>query len=63
MDEPNALTPDPVVAVLNEAGDHRFVLVCEHASNWIPPAYEGLGLDEAVRRSHAAWDPRRTKRR
>ncbi|MCP4319263.1 MAG: N-formylglutamate amidohydrolase [Hyphomicrobiales bacterium] len=57
LDEPNALTPDQVVAVHNEAGDHRLVLVCEHASNWIPPAYRALGLDEAARRSHAAWDP------
>ncbi|WP_419914433.1 N-formylglutamate amidohydrolase [Hoeflea sp.] len=57
LDEPNALTPDQVVAVHNEAGDHRLVLVCEHASNWIPPAYEALGLDETARQSHAAWDP------
>lgn len=57
LDEPNALTPDQVVTVQNEDRDHRLVLVCEHASNWIPPAYHALGLDEAARRSHAAWDP------
>ncbi len=57
VEEANALAPDQAVAVLNEAGDHRLVLVCEHASNWIPPAYHGLGLDKAAQRSHVAWDP------
>ncbi len=56
LDEANPLTPDQVVAVLNEEGDRRLILVCEHASNWIPPIYGDLGLDETARRSHAAWD-------
>jgi len=33
------------------------VIVCEHASNHIPPAYDGLGLDWSARESHVAWDP------
>lgn len=33
------------------------VIVCEHASNHIPPAYDGLGLDAVARDSHVAWDP------
>lgn len=33
------------------------VLVCEHASNAIPPPFGDLGLDVVATRSHAAWDP------
>lgn len=35
----------------------RFVLVCEHASNFFPPRWGDLGLDEAARAAHIAWDP------
>lgn len=35
----------------------RFLIVCEHASNHIPDALDNLGLPEALRRSHIAWDP------
>ncbi len=45
------------VEVLNECGKGRVVLLCEHASCHIPPEYDGLGLAEADRQSHAAWDP------
>jgi len=37
-------------------GTAPFVLICEHAARDIPPEYEGLGLDEKTRTSHAAWD-------
>jgi predicted N-formylglutamate amidohydrolase len=57
LDEPNALTPEQVVSVHNQTGDHRLVLVCEHASNWIPPAFRDLGLESAALISHVAWDP------
>lgn len=33
------------------------VVVCEHASNAMPVEFAGLGLDEAARQSHVAWDP------
>lgn len=33
------------------------VLVCEHASNFIPPEFNALGLTDAQRQSHIAWDP------
>ncbi|ANT61847.1 N-formylglutamate amidohydrolase [Salipiger sp. CCB-MM3] len=33
------------------------LFLCEHASNAIPARYDGLGLSEAARQSHAAWDP------
>ena len=33
------------------------VLACEHASCLIPDEFDGLGLSEAAKGSHAAWDP------
>ena len=33
------------------------LVVCEHASNRIPRGLNGLGVSDAVRRSHVAWDP------
>jgi predicted N-formylglutamate amidohydrolase len=35
----------------------RVVLVCEHASNVIPARWGDLGLTEAQRAAHIAWDP------
>ncbi len=47
----------PIVETLNAAGNGPFILACEHASNFFPPEFDGLGLSEDVRRSHVAWDP------
>jgi predicted N-formylglutamate amidohydrolase len=47
--------PDPV-EVLNPEGASPIVLLCEHASNYIPPEYEGLGVTAAELRRHIAWD-------
>ncbi len=44
------------VEVVNEAGGSPIVLLCEHASNHMPPAYGALGLDAAQTRCHIAWD-------
>jgi len=45
-------------AVLHNAdGNGHILLVCEHAANRIPAALDNLGLDEATRLSHIAWDP------
>lgn len=43
--------------VLNPGGKGRVVLICEHASPRIPSEYNGLGLVDGDRHSHAAWDP------
>lgn len=42
-----------------EHGDSAgpFLFVCEHASNHFPAAFGTLGLSEAQRRAHIAWDP------
>jgi predicted N-formylglutamate amidohydrolase len=34
----------------------RYVIVCDHASNAIPPEYAGLGLDPVQRKRHIAFD-------
>lgn len=35
----------------------RVVVVCEHAANDFPAPWGDLGLDDAARRAHVAWDP------
>lgn len=45
------------VEVLNPQGAGPAILLCEHASHHVPAEYDGLGLDAASARSHAAWDP------
>lgn len=46
-----------VVDVINPSGKGNFVLVCEHASCFIPTVLANLGLSGDVLRSHIAWDP------
>lgn len=47
----------PAFQTIKANGASDIVLVCEHASNTIPSALDGLGLSEAALNSHAAWDP------
>ncbi len=46
----------PAARVLNARGRAPAVLVCEHASRFIPAALQNLGLDDDAARSHVAWD-------
>jgi predicted N-formylglutamate amidohydrolase len=46
-----------VVTIERPDAGGPFVLVCEHASNDIPDAYGALGLTQAERLTHIAWDP------
>ncbi len=46
---------DSVERIAGEASS-RLVLLCDHASNALPPDYDGLGLDEAQRARHIAYD-------
>lgn len=48
---------DDVVEVINPDGRGDVVLVCEHASNFIPADLHDLGLDHDALQSHIAWDP------
>lgn len=57
MNHMKATTLNNTVRVLNPDGRSSVILVCEHASNNIPDAFGDLGLDEAARQSHIAWDP------
>jgi predicted N-formylglutamate amidohydrolase len=45
------------VAVVNPDGRGPFVLVCDHASNWVPLSLNGLGLPSGELERHIAWDP------
>jgi len=42
--------------VYNEIGAAPVLLVCDHASRFIPRALAGLGLSEAELCRHIAWD-------
>ncbi|HEU0218243.1 MAG TPA: N-formylglutamate amidohydrolase [Stellaceae bacterium] len=52
------LAPDepPPVRLLRPHGASDFVLAADHAGRLIPRALGDLGLDEAERRRHIAWD-------
>ena len=52
---PESVAPSPITLV-NADGAAPFVLVCEHASNYMPSRYGGLGLPEQELTRHIAWD-------
>jgi predicted N-formylglutamate amidohydrolase len=47
---------DPV-ALENPQGRGRLMIVCDHASNWVPPTLQSLGLPPHELERHIAWDP------
>ncbi len=53
----NTDTTGKNATVVNPTGASSVVLICEHASHYIPPSFDGLGLSSQDRESHAAWDP------
>lgn len=44
-------------AVYNSIGSGPFVISCDHASNFVPCEFNGLGLEDADLLRHIAWDP------
>jgi len=46
----------PAAETVNPDGKSPYVLLCEHASNYIPARYRGLGLDTSELERHIAWD-------
>ena len=46
-----------VAAIVNRDGTFPVLIVCEHASNFIPAEFDGLGLTGVELASHIAWDP------
>lgn len=51
------LAPTDAAKVTNRRGASPFVIVCDHASNFVPPDYGTLGLDPSELTRHIAWDP------
>lgn len=48
---------EPAAAeTVNPDGTSPYVLLCEHASNYMPPRYESLGLAAPELQRHIAWD-------
>ncbi len=43
--------------LINSDGRAPVLLICEHATNYIPDEFNALGLTEEAATSHAAWDP------
>ena len=56
MNQMQPTAPNDPVMVENPGGRSRVIVVCEHASCFIPPDFGDLGLDAAARQSHIAWD-------
>jgi len=44
------------VSLINGEGQRPILLICEHASNFIPASFNGLGLNKQQLQSHIAWD-------
>ena len=53
----SAHAPQGAVRVTNRSGTSPFVLVCDHASNFLPPHLGTLGLSDTDMLRHIAWDP------
>ena len=46
----------PPFEIVNPQGKSPVLLVCEHASRYIPEELAQLGLDDAAAAEHIAWD-------
>lgn len=46
----------PPFTVINPEGNTAILLVCDHASNHVPPEYDALGLPAGEFSRHIAWD-------
>lgn len=51
-----SLQPNFAYEVLNSEGTANIILICEHASNYIPLEYDNLGLEKDFLTKHIAWD-------
>ncbi|TVT80679.1 N-formylglutamate amidohydrolase [Pseudomonas sp. H3(2019)] len=52
----SGLYTEPAYSLSLEASEHPLILVCEHASRYIPPALNDLGLSREAAHEHIAWD-------
>jgi predicted N-formylglutamate amidohydrolase len=46
-----------LVVAENPKGKGPFVILCDHASNRIPEAFQSFGFAEDAMQTHIAWDP------
>ena len=49
-------TAEPVFEILEGSFERGLILVCDHATNIIPPQYENLGLSDEQLARHIAYD-------
>jgi predicted N-formylglutamate amidohydrolase len=49
--------PSSAVRTTNRKGRSPVVLVCDHASNFVPEEFGSLGLEKSELARHIAWDP------
>ena len=54
--ENNHNPEDEAVEIFNPKGATDILFICDHASAFIPPEYEDLGLPATERQRHIAWD-------
>lgn len=45
------------VRITNRNGTSPYVVICDHASNFVPAKFADLGLSKADLERHIAWDP------
>jgi len=55
--QPGSKLETEPVRVTNRAGGSPFVLLCDHASNYLPAQFGTLGLEPSEMMRHIAWDP------
>jgi predicted N-formylglutamate amidohydrolase len=56
MNSPTQNANPPFISA-HLAGDMRFLILCDHASNYMPPEFDNLGLTAAQCAAHIAYDP------
>lgn len=57
IDSPEyGLYSEPAFTLSREDSDHSLILVCEHASRYIPVQLANLGLSSEAAKEHIAWD-------
>ena len=47
---------DQYFKIVNNSSNRPLLLICDHASNYIPPTYQKLGLTADQLKEHIAWD-------
>ncbi len=55
-DHSQAAPEQPIFETLNSGGQADILLVCDHASNALPPEYGTLGLDRVMLQRHIGYD-------